>query len=222
MALQGTPERSRRSPARLRQPSWGFPPLQRHQHGGLLNPGFQPRYVPPPGFPTLMTVSSLRASRPRGPVPLMGFTLQSFSPSQSCTPFDADALLPFLTSHPSALRTRRSRCPATPGLCSLRRSVPSRSRSSRQADALLGFDAPPANPSPVTVEADHRRSGSPPRSRSRTEADPEGPDPGRSRNTGRPGRPGLAARPARRRYSTRTRPQLLLKAMWSCRLPDRK
>jgi hypothetical protein len=132
MALQGTPERSRRSPARLRQPSWGFPPLQRHQHGGLLNPGFQPRYVPPPGFPTLMTVSSLRASRPRGPVPLMGFTLQSFSPPQSRAPCGAIALLLFLASRTLALRTRRSRCPAAPGRCSLRGSVPPPAEAGRR------------------------------------------------------------------------------------------
>jgi hypothetical protein len=53
----------------------------------------------------------------------MGFTLQSFSPSQSRTPFGAVALLPFLTSRSSALRTRGSRCPATPGRFSPRGSV---------------------------------------------------------------------------------------------------
>jgi hypothetical protein len=123
-SLLGAPIRSRRSPARLQRPSWGSSPLQRRRFGGLLDPGFQPRHVPPSGFFTLLTVSSLRTSRPRGPVPFMGFTLQSFSLSQSRTPFDACALLPFLTSHPSALRTRRSRCPATPGLCSPQETVP--------------------------------------------------------------------------------------------------
>jgi hypothetical protein len=59
MALQGIPSKSRRSPARLRQPSWGFTPLQRHEHGRSTNPGFQPRYVPPPEFLTLLTVCSL-------------------------------------------------------------------------------------------------------------------------------------------------------------------
>lgn len=39
--------------------------------------------------------------------------------------FGACALMLFLTSHSLALRTRRSRCPAAPRLCSLRRSVPS-------------------------------------------------------------------------------------------------
>jgi hypothetical protein len=53
----------------------------------------------------------------------MGFTLQSFSPSRSCTPFGAVALLPFMTSRSSALRTRGSRCPATSGLYSPRGSV---------------------------------------------------------------------------------------------------
>jgi hypothetical protein len=93
------------------------------------NPGFQSRYVPPSGFLTLLTVFSLRAFRPRGSVPLMGFTLQSLSPPQGRTPCDAVALLPFLTSCSSALRTRRSRCPAAPGHCSLRGSVPTAGRS---------------------------------------------------------------------------------------------
>jgi hypothetical protein len=103
------------------------------------NPGFQPRSVPPSGFLTLLTGCSLRASRPRGPVPLMGFTLQSFSPPQSRTPYGAWALLSFLASRTLALRTRSSRCPATPGHCSLRRSVPASDRSRLRADALLGF-----------------------------------------------------------------------------------
>jgi hypothetical protein len=103
-------------------------------------PGFQPRFVPPTGFLTLLTVSSLRAFRPRGPVPLMGFTLQSFSPPQSRTPCGACALLPFLASRTLALRTRSSRCPAAPGRCSLRRSVPVTDRSRSRADALLGFN----------------------------------------------------------------------------------
>jgi hypothetical protein len=95
-------------------------------------PGFHTRFVPPPGFPTLLTVFSLHAFRPRGPVPLMRFTLQSLSPPQSRTPFSAVALLPFLASRAPALRTRSSRCPAAPGLCSLRRSVPA------EAEAAAG------------------------------------------------------------------------------------
>jgi hypothetical protein len=142
MALQGTPERSRWSPARLQQPSWGFLPLQRRQREDPLNPGFQPRYGPPSGFLTLLTGYSPRAFRPQGPVPLMGFTLQSFSPPQSRTPLGACALLPFLASRTLALRTRSSRCPATPGRCSLRRSVPATDRSRHRADALLGFLPP--------------------------------------------------------------------------------
>jgi hypothetical protein len=103
------------------------------------DPGFQPRYVPPTGFLTLLTACSLRAFRPRGPVPLMGFTLQSFSPPQSRAPCGAIALLLFLASRTLALRTRSSRCPATSGRCSLRRSVPATGRNRSQADALLGF-----------------------------------------------------------------------------------
>ena len=143
MALQGTPVRSRRSPARLRQPSWGFSPLQRHQREDPLNPGFHTRYGPPSEFLTLLTAYSLHAFRPRGPVPLMGFTLQSFSPPQSRTPLGAVALLPFLASRTLALRTRSSRCPAASGRCSLRRSVPVSGRNRIRADTLLGFCASP-------------------------------------------------------------------------------
>jgi hypothetical protein len=102
-----------------------------------------------PGFPDPVR-SAFRVSHPldgflppappgpERPVPLMGFTLQSFSPSRSRTPFGADALLPFLASRSPALRTRRPRCPAAPGRCSPRRSVPDSAEADR-ADALLGF-----------------------------------------------------------------------------------
>jgi hypothetical protein len=50
MALKGTPERSRRSPARLRQPSWGFPPLQRHQREDPLTRASTPGSVRLQGF----------------------------------------------------------------------------------------------------------------------------------------------------------------------------
>jgi hypothetical protein len=53
-----------------------------------------------------------------------GSSLQSLSPPQSLAPSGFLTLLSFLTSRPPALRTRRSRCPATPGPYSLRRSVP--------------------------------------------------------------------------------------------------
>jgi hypothetical protein len=103
------------------------------------NPGFQTRYVPPSGFLALLTAYSLRAFRSRGSVPLMGFTLQSVSPPQSRTPYGALALLPFLTSCSSALRTRRSRCPAAPGHCSLRGSVPTADRSPQGSMLSWGF-----------------------------------------------------------------------------------
>jgi hypothetical protein len=141
--LRGSPRRPRRSPARLRLPSWGFVPLQRHESGGPLFPGVQTRSVPPAGFLTLLTACSLRTARPRGPVPLMGFTLQSVSPPQSRSPFGAVALLLFPASRHPALRTRRSRCPAAPRRCSLRRSVPTRGRNLGEADALMGFAASP-------------------------------------------------------------------------------
>jgi len=69
----------------------------------------------------------------------MGFALQSLSPSQSRARFRAVALLPFLTSRPTALRTTRSRYPATSGLCSLGGSVLPDGRSRQKADALMGF-----------------------------------------------------------------------------------
>jgi hypothetical protein len=69
----------------------------------------------------------------------VGFTLQSVSPPQSRTPFDAMTLMPFLTSHSSALRTRRSRCPAASGLCSLQGSVSGPGPKTRWTDALMGF-----------------------------------------------------------------------------------
>jgi hypothetical protein len=216
--LQGSPCHPGRSPARLRLPSWGLAPLQRHRPEGTLDPGFQPRHVPPSGFLTLLTVYSLRASRSQGPVPLMGFTLQSFSPPQSGTLFSATALLPFLTSHPSALRTRRSRCPATPGLCSLRRSVPSGSRSSRPADALLGFFAPLQS---VSLRPSERFPAPFPLVLSTPDLREIG-CPALQGLTGPLGRRYLAAPPTLLRFVTRTRPQLLLKAMWSCRLPDWK
>ena len=85
----------------------------------------------------------------------MGFTLQSFSPSQSRTPFDAMTLMPFLTSHSSALRTRRSRCPAASGLFSLRGSVSSRAR--RTGGPMLSWDCD-ASPEPFPA---FRRTGFP-------------------------------------------------------------
>jgi hypothetical protein len=147
--LQGIPRHPRRSPARLQRPSWGFAPLQRLQRGGPQFPGFQPRFVPPSGFPTLLTGSSLRAFRPRGPVPLMGFTLQSLSPPRSRTPFSAVALLLFLATRSPALRTRRSRCPAAPGLCSPRGSVPGPAEAG-PSRCSLGLRASPER-SPATV-----------------------------------------------------------------------
>jgi len=89
-------------------------------------------------------------SGPEGPVPLMGFTLQSVSPPRSRTPFGAVALLPFLASRSPALRTRRPRCPAAPGLCSPRGSVPYGAEAPG-AVTLLGFCASPEF-SPRTVE----------------------------------------------------------------------
>jgi hypothetical protein len=67
-----------------------------------------------------------------------GSSLQSLSPPQSLAPSGFLALMSFLTSRPPALRTRRSRCPATPGLCSPRRSVPDSSLCAR--GPILSWD----------------------------------------------------------------------------------
>jgi hypothetical protein len=75
-----------------------------------------------------------------------GSYLQSLTPPQSLAPSGFLALMSFLTSRPPALRTRRSRCPATSGLCSLRRSVPdsSETRAGRYSHGILG--SPSADP----------------------------------------------------------------------------
>jgi hypothetical protein len=168
-------------------------------------PGFQPRYDPPSGFPTLLTVSSLRAFRPRGPVPLMGFSLQSFSPPQSRTSCDACALMPFLASRTLALRTRSSRCPAASGRCSLRRSVPDTGRSRRRADALMGFSSPLQS---VPVAPRARLPGLCPHAL----YPPDLQEVGRPALQGldeRSGRTPLAGRPTLLRFLTRTCPRIL-------------
>jgi hypothetical protein len=59
-------------------PSWGFTPLRRHRLAGPLSPGVTyPRHVPSSRFLTSATVYSPLASRPRGPLPSMGFTRRS-------------------------------------------------------------------------------------------------------------------------------------------------
>ena len=67
--------------------------------------------------------------------------------------FGACALMLFLASRSLALRTRRSRCPAAPRLCSLRRSVPACEPESTRADALMGFSASPERSSDVVRSA---------------------------------------------------------------------
>jgi len=93
--------------------------------GRSTGPGFHTRYVPPSGFFTLLAACSLHCF----PTSWVGtahgvLALQSLTPPQSRTPRGASTLMLFPTSRAPALRTRRSRCPATPGPCSLRRSVP--------------------------------------------------------------------------------------------------
>jgi len=82
-----------------------------------------------------------------------GSSLQSVPPPQSRAPRGFLALMPFLTSRAPALRTRRSRCPAAPGLCSLRRSVPDSSQCARGPilswDFTLDDDEPPRRGEPV-------------------------------------------------------------------------
>jgi hypothetical protein len=78
-----------------------------------------------------------------GLVPLMGFTLQSVSPRWSRTPFGAVALLPFPASRAPALRTKSSRCPAAPGLCSPQRSVLASGRGPHKPMLSWDFCASP-------------------------------------------------------------------------------
>ena len=66
----------------------------------------------PPDFPT-SGVGAVRGVHPPEPFP----------PAEPYA-FGARALMLFLASRSLALRTRRSRCPAAPGPCSLRGSVP--------------------------------------------------------------------------------------------------
>jgi len=160
--LQGPTWHSRRSPARLRRPSWDLSPLQRRPTRRSTDPGFHPRFVPSSEFLTLLTVSSLRVfpasrSRDHGPVPLMGFALQSFSPPRSRPPFDVTCLLAvsdiasFCSEDQEVTMPRDSKAllPAE-----IRTRVRNRSRA--RADALLGLFA---SPDPFLVR---RRSGFPP------------------------------------------------------------
>jgi len=105
-------------------PLMGFLSPSANKAGRSTDPGFQTRFVPPSGFLTLLAVYSLHCF----PTSRVGaahgvLALQSLTPPQSRTPRGASTLMLFLTSRAPALRTRRSRCPATPGPCSLRRSV---------------------------------------------------------------------------------------------------
>ena len=86
------------------------------------------------GFPTPVC-SAFRVSHPldgllppRLPISRIGAARgvhppERFPPAEPYA-FGACALMLFLASRSLALRTRRSRCPAAPRLCSLRRSVP--------------------------------------------------------------------------------------------------
>jgi hypothetical protein len=104
------------------------------------NPGFHTRFVPPSGFLTLLTVCSLRhfpvsrTGATRGVHPSRAFPLRRALHLKGLL-----TLMSFLTSRAPALRTRRSRCPATPGLYSLRRSVPDSSRCAR--GPILSWDS---------------------------------------------------------------------------------
>jgi hypothetical protein len=112
-------------------PLMGFLSPSTTRAGRSTGPGFHTRFVPPAGFLALLTVCSLHCF----PTSRVGaahgvWALQSLTPPQSRTPRGAKTLMPFLTSRAPALRTRRSRCPATPGHCSLQRSVPAANRGS--------------------------------------------------------------------------------------------
>jgi hypothetical protein len=181
--------------------------------GDPLTRGIQPRYGPPPGFHTLLTVYSPPCLRSRRPVPLMGFTLQSVSPPWSCTPLGACTLLPFLASRTSALRTRSSRCPAAPGLCSPRRSVHITGRG--PDEPMLSWVFSPLQSGPRAVQVRLPVPVPPALSRSRPRGGQPGGAPGIWRARGQTGlsRPP----PALLRFSTRTCPRFLPTTVASCR-----
>jgi hypothetical protein len=144
---------------RPRRPSWSFPPLQRLERGGPRFPGFRSRFVPPSGFLALLTVCSLlrlpvtRTGAAPGVHPSELFPLPR--PYASSAP---TTLMPFLTSRASALRTRRSRCPAAPGPCSSGGSVPGRPRPAGRCSP--GFRTAPSEL--LSVSPGNRFPGSSP------------------------------------------------------------
>lgn len=123
------------------RPSWGFSPLQRHQLRRSTSPGRPARFVPSPGFLTLLTACSLR----RLPIPKdrchsWGSTLQSLSPSQSRAPFGARSLpavsdIAFSSSEDQEITMPRGFKVLLPA----RIRTPSRPGGRFGADTLLGF-----------------------------------------------------------------------------------
>lgn len=171
--------------------------------GSFRLQGFRPSWRFPPS----------PACRSRGPAPLMGFTLQSVSPPRSRTPFGALTLLPFLASRAPALRTRSSRCPAAPGLCSPRRSVHVTGRG--PDEPMLSWAFSPLQSGPRAAVVRLPEPVLPALSRSR----PRGGRPGGAPRNGRThGQAGLSrVPPTLLRFSTRTCPRFLPTTVASCR-----
>jgi hypothetical protein len=71
----------------------------------------------------------------------MGFPYRALPPRGAVRLSAPDPFLPFMTSRPAALRTRRSRCPAASRSCSPRGSVPlDRPKATRGRCSLGLFD----------------------------------------------------------------------------------
>ena len=142
----------------------------------------------------------------------MGFSLQSVSPRWSRTPFGARTLMLFPASRAPALRTKKSRCPAAPGLCSPQRSVPAADRSPLRP--MLSWDFSPLQSGPHAART--RLPKYVPHTLSpRPSVRAVGGDPGiwRTRGQADPSRD----RPALLRFSTRTCPRFLPMTVASCR-----
>jgi len=131
-----------------------------------------------------------------------GVPLQSLTPSRSRTPFGAFPFLPFMTSRPAALRTRRSRCPAASRSCSPRGSVPlDRPKATRGRCSLGLFDPLQSHHPAVPKPASRSLPSCAFRGPSRKEEPPGAPRPCRTMGLPSP----LRGRATLMRFSTQAR-----------------
>jgi len=121
-SLQGSPSHDPWNPARFQWPSWGFFPCFGIRSAQQF-PGFQ-LWSLRCRIEIPQTACFIELSDPKiGTKTGWGCPSERFPRAEPKT-LRSPALMPFLTSSPSALRTRGSRCPAASGLYSLRGSVP--------------------------------------------------------------------------------------------------